>query len=81
MGTFNPYDDLDPHEYDKGIDLDSYEYDDNIDRSITCKRCGQDDLHWDYGDDEKYHLYDEDGERHVCEPSIDGLEALPNESN
>jgi len=50
-------------------------YTQDMARSITCNRCGEDDLHWEC-DRGVYRLYDEDGDRHVCEPSTEGLTAL-----
>lgn len=65
MGMYNPYEELDPHEYCGDVDHSS----------ITCNRCGEEDLHWEH-DGDRYLLYDEDGDRHVCEPSTEGFTQL-----
>jgi hypothetical protein len=44
---------------------------------ITCNRCGEDGLHWECDCDcGEYRLYDEYGDRHVCEPSTEGFTKL-----
>lgn len=54
---------------------DLFDDEEEIERNITCQRCGEDDLHWQI-EDGIPKLYDEDGDRHRCEPSTKGLKAL-----
>ena len=42
---------------------------------VECNRCGQDGVYWSMTAD-GWRLFNEDGERHICEPSADDFECV-----
>jgi len=47
----------------------------DIDQDITCQRCGEEGLHWEVREGLPK-LYNEDGDRHICQPDVKGFTAL-----
>lgn len=62
--------------------FDFPEDDDDDAHSVTCDRCGVEDLHWESvtspdGRSERFVLFDDNLRKHVCAPSADDFEVVP----